>query len=611
MKHLAHSILLTCREHPRRTAMRWQQDKHWQRLHYVELSDNLRRIAFGLRKLGVQAGDRVALLSANRPEWSLCDYALMSLRAISVPLFTSTSAAQIGKLVEDSGARMLLVAGEEPGRRALEVLDQGKLDYLIFLDSEPESLTPEQRARVRSLDELREQGILSEDDLLKELEAADTTELATIIYTSGTTGDPKGVMLQHGNFFPEIQAIRELFDINHREHSLCFLPLSHVFERAWTMLMHNHGACVTYLANPRDIADALPQVKPNVFCSVPRLFEKVHDVIHERLAAAPARKQRIFHWALAQGRLYHGLEGPADHSLRRRCSYGLANLLVLRRIRAALGGKKKVLAAGGAALAPHVSRFFHSAGLLIHQGYGLTETAPLVTCNTSRDHRHGSVGRPVPGVEVRVSSEGEILVKGPNVAAGYWNRPEESAATFRNGWFHTGDIGHIDSEGYLSITGRCKELIVTSGGKNVAPQLIEEALTRDRYIEQASAVGDGRQFIGALVVPTFSALEELAREQQWQFANQESLLRMPEVMEFYQQRIASACHDLADHEVVRRFALLPRQFSEVAGELTPTLKLRRHVISNRYQELIDSMYNQSCQILSDAKRGLDSARSRC
>ena len=221
-------------------------------------------------------------------------------------------------------------------------------------------------------------------------------------------------MLKHSNFFPEIHAIRELFSIDHRERSLCFLPLSHVFERAWTLLMHNHGSCVTYLANPRDIAEALPRVKPNVFCSVPRLFEKVHDVIHERMDAAPARKRRIFQWATAQGRMYHGLEGaPADRSLRRRITYRIADLLVLRRIRAALGGQKKVLAAGGAALAPHVSRFFHSAGLLIHQGYGLTETAPLVTCNTAADHRHGSVGRPVPGVEVRISTEGEILVKGP------------------------------------------------------------------------------------------------------------------------------------------------------------------------------------------------------
>lgn len=401
----------------------------------------------------------------------------------------------------------------------------------------------------------------------------------------------KGVMLSHGNFFHQIDAVNANFEVGPQDRSLCFLPLSHVYERTWSFFVFSRGAQNHYLGNPREVLQYLGDVRPTAMVSVPRLYEKIYGAVLDRVEKSAALRRRLFRWALDVGdrhaRARHGSRPPG---LGLRLAHRLADRLVLAKIREIVGGPKNFFSAGGAPLSKEIEEFFLAAGLLICQGYGLTETSPMVSYNTPRHFKFGTVGRPVPGCRVKIGDDGEILVKGPNVMQGYYNKPQATAAAVVDGWFHTGDVGLIDHDGFLVVTDRIKDLIITSGGKNISPQKIETALGRDYYIEQITTIGDRRKYVSALIVPAFDALEEYAREKGIGFASREELIRHPQIIAFYREHIQRQSSELAAFETVKAFTLLPREFTQDGGEMTATMKLRRGVIERSYAAKIDAMY---------------------
>ncbi|MFA7330739.1 MAG: long-chain fatty acid--CoA ligase [Candidatus Delongbacteria bacterium] len=591
---LAHSC--TC--FPDRPALRVKRDGQWRTWTYAQVAESVRVLAARFWQLGLRAGDRVGLWSPNCPEWTLCDLALTRLRALPVPLYASSGSAPAAEILRDAGVVCLLVGGARQVELARSL--PGELAGLrrVRLDTGPAG--PGETALAELLTAPRDPGELAAALAAVEAGLADLgpDDLCTLIYTSGTSGEPKGVMLSHDNLIHQFETVNHFYSIDETDRSLCFLPLSHVFERAWSGYILSRGAENVYVEDPLQVAELLKEVRPTTLCSVPRLYEKIRQAVLDKAAHAPRHKCALFQWSmrvgLAAGRLeLTGRPLPLGLAWRRR----LADRLVLGKLRDAVGGPKKLLVSGGAALDSEVEGFFLAAGLPISQGYGLTETSPIVTCNRPGEMRPGSVGRPVPGCEIRLDpASGEILVRGRNVCHGYWNRPGATALAFDEGWFRTGDVGGLDPDGYLSITDRIKDLIITSQGKNIAPQRIEGLLARDAYIEQAAAVGDGRKCVTALVVPVFERLEAFAREHGLRWETREHLLKLPEVLDLLRRRIEEQTRELSRHEMVKRFALLPELFSEAAGEITPTLKLRRQVIQTRYRELIDSMY----QALDDA-----------
>lgn len=589
IRHLGLMILDSCERGGQAVAARCQRDDVWQEYTFADFGRLVRQIAAGLREEAVGVGDRVAIFSQNRPEWALADFAAQLLRAVSVPVYATNTAAQLRYILEDSEARVLFVGGA--GQQVVvreAVADMATppavvtfeapiptLEGARSLEAFCSSLTPLDAAAVRT-----------------ELATANPDEVATIIYTSGTTGEPKGVRLTHANFSHQAAAVAAAFEVGPEDRSLCFLPLSHVYERSWSYFVWAVGAQSTYLEDPRQVVETMQQVRPTVMVSVPRLYEKIYGTVFDRLEQAPPLRRKLFGWAVevgfaANSRRFRGLRCGPWLALR----HALADRLVLAKIREVVGGPKNFFSAGGAPLAREIEEFFLAAGLLVCQGYGLTETSPMVSYNTPKAFRFGTVGRPVPGCEVRIADDGEIQVRGPNVMAGYHNKPDATDEAFVDGWFRTGDVGEIDPDGYLRITDRIKDLIITAGGKNVAPQAIEMAVGKDHFIEQVAVVGDRRPYLVALVVPTMPALEEWARRQGLNWKDHGELLARPEVEALYRTRIDGESRDLAQFERIKRFALLSEPFTQESGEITPTLKLRRKQIAERRVADIEALYS--------------------
>jgi len=576
--------------HAARPAQRIQRQGKWQSWTYAQFHERWHRLAAAMHGLGIRPGDRVGIWSPNRPEWTLMDTALMRLRALPVPVYTSSTAAQAAEVFEDAGASWLAVGGARQVELARSVVESLGLRGLLLLDEDATALPGEVRLQDLLAAPAREEDVQAVARGVEEILPQDTV---TLIYTSGTTGEPKGVMLSHANLLHQCATVDRFFDVGPEDRSLSFLPLGHIFERVWSAYLLTRGAEIVSVEEMPQVPAMLREVRPTVMVSVPRLFEKIRQTVLDRVSTAPPMRQWLFHFAMRAG-MEMGRSRLAGQSptLGLRLRHALADRLVLGKLRAAVGGDKRLLVSGGAALDREVEDFFLAAGLPICQGYGLTETSPIVTCNRPAEYKAGTVGRAVPGCEIRMDdATGEILVRGRNVFQGYWNRPGATALAFEGEWFRTGDVGVLDGDGYLCITDRIKDLIVTSQGKNIAPQRIEALLSRDLYIEQAAAVGDGRKCITALIVPVFDRLELFAREHGLHFESREHLLTLPEIVELVRRRVEAQSQELARHEMVRRFTLLPELFSEAAGEITPTLKLRRRVIQNRYQELIDRMYH--------------------
>ncbi|MDO9693194.1 MAG: long-chain fatty acid--CoA ligase [Candidatus Latescibacteria bacterium] len=586
MQNLALDIRDRARGRGARVAMRHKSDGRWLEITYAELDATVERIAAGLVRLGVTPGDRVALYAPNMPAWTLCDLAVLSVGAVTVPVYATSTAEQLAAIVEDSGARVLVAGTPQEAVTAAGVA-AGRT--LILCEGEAPAQAPGAIALATLAAAAIEPGTAAE--LRRREAAASDDDLASIIYTSGTTGDPKGVLLTHANFRCQFASLDRRFELGPDDHSLCFLPLSHVYERAWSYYVYFKGARNSFVADPKQVVAYLAEVRPTAMVSAPRLYEKVHTAVHEKIARAPRLRRTLFHWAVRTGGAYQAADRGRRAGPGLKLRHAVADRLVLRKIRDLMGGPKSVLSAGGAPLSSDIENFFLAAGLLICQGYGLTETAPMITCNAPGAWRFGTVGKPIDGVEVRIADDGEILVRGPNVTAGYHNRPAETAAALRDGWLHTGDIGHLDADGYLVVTDRIKDLIVTSTGKKVAPQRIEMLVGGDHFIDQLAVVGDRRQYVSALVVPAFEALKAWALEKRIAFRDHEDLIGKPEVVQLMEERIRSRSQQLAPFETIRKFTLLARQFTQQTGEITPTLKVRRKVIAEKYRHLIDRMYN--------------------
>ena len=566
----------------------------WQAISSSELRAAVEELSMGLRSLAVAPGDRVAILCENRPEWAYADLATLCAGAVVAPIYATLTPSQILYLLNDSGAKVLFVSSPEQAAKVAEIRAQARqLETIIQIDGSPAE-------GVLSLADVQQRGReeLDRDPRAVRSRAAEVRagDLATLIYTSGTTGDPKGVMLLHSNLVSNVLASHKVLpDLGPGDTALSFLPLCHVFERmGGYYLMLKAGATIAYAESVEKVPDNMRELGPTVMLSVPRLYEKMYARVLEKVAGDPPLRQRIFHWAFDVGRevFRRRVAGTRPGALL-RLRHALADRLVFAKIRARTGGRLRLFVSGGAPLAREIAEFFGAAGLLIIEGYGLTETSPVIAVNRPWKLRPGSVGLPIESVEVRVASDGEILTRGPHVMRGYYNRPEATAEAIEpDGWFHTGDVGVVDPDGFLTITDRKKDILVTSGGKKIAPQPIENRLKANPFFAEIVMIGDKRNYAAALVIPNFETLERWAQSARLAFASRDELVAAPEVARQYHQLIADLTADLAHFEKIKRIAVLPREFSLEGGELTPTLKVKRRVVEQKYKDVIERMYGE-------------------
>ncbi len=589
-QHLADMFFQSARTYANETAVRVQIDGQRQSHSYREMGNTIRQIARALLSLGVQPGDRIGIFSQNRPEWTWVDFAILSIRAISVPIYATNTKHQAAYIIDDVEMAIIFTGDQENYDKIQAIKDSSpSLKHVIAFDEK----TAISGSEAQHFSQFLASGgdKTSDSEIDSRLAQAASDELATIIYTSGTTGEPKGVMLTHGNIFHQFAAMDGQFHVGPGDRSLCFLPLSHVYERTWSFYIFQCGAENNYLVNPKEVIAAMSEVRPTVMVSVPRLYEKIYAAAIHGLEQGSPVKKKLFNWAIDVGRRYQYQlkdQGAAGGLLS--LQHQLADKLVLSKVRAVVGGPKNFFSAGGAPLSKDIEEFFFAVGLLVCEGYGLTETSPMVTFNTPKAFKFGTVGKPIPGCQVKIADDGEILVKSPSVTQGYYNKPEATAEAFRSGWFHTGDVGEFDEEGFLVITDRIKDLIITSGGKNVAPQKIETVYAKDHFIEQFIVIGDRFKFISALLVPNFVALEAYAQQQGIAYYSREELVGNDEIYAFYKERIDGRSQELANYERVKIFTLLSTPFAQETGELTPTQKMKRKVISERYAAQIAAMY---------------------
>jgi len=554
----------------------------------AELVDRVRRTARALEKLGVGPGDRVALMAENGPHWPTVDFAALCRGAASVPIYPTLLPEQAAYIVADSGAKVVVVQTAEQlaGLREhrAEIPDVQKL---VLIDGEPGG------DDATTLDALLATGDDADAAAFEEhARRARPDDLASLVYTSGTTGQPKGVMLTHGNFVSNICTAMGLVDFRADQTSLSFLPLAHVFERMIDYCYFYKGVSIAYAESVQTVPQNILEVRPHVFVSVPRVYEKFQARVQDTIAAAPPVRQKLFHWAVGVGReaLPWTLKGEQPSGLL-GLQHALANALVFRKLKERLGGRFEYAVSGGAPLAPDLAEFFWSVGIEIYEGYGLTETSPVISVNAPGITKLGTVGKPIPGIEVEIAEDGEILTRGPHVMKGYFGKPEATAEVIdEDGWLHTGDIGEIDADGYLRITDRKKEIIVNAYGKNVAPAPIENALKSSRYVSQAVVLGDRRKFLAALLVPDFEALATWARGQGIAAGGAEELIEDHRVRELLAGEVAEVNEDLASYERIVAWELLPAEFTLEGGELTPTQKVKRRVIDDKYGDEIERMY---------------------
>ena len=587
-----------------RETLQYKRGAAWVSLQARELFRQVVWMARGLERLGIGPGDRVALLSENRPEWAIADFAILGRGAVTVPLYPTLPAASCEYILQDSGARAIVVSNTvqlEKIRSAWDRLPQ--LRFAVAMEGVPVNVAP---FRPFS-DDAGEKRLLAWRDLVGDAELASAErarfegvartvrpeDLASIIYTSGTTGTPKGVMLTHANIVSNVLAVSADL-LQPDDLALSFLPLSHIYERMVDYTYLYNGVPIAYAESIEAVPQTLLEVRPTVVCAVPRFFEKMHTRVMDSLRQAPAPRRWLFWWAVGVGRemlrcRVHEQRLPTGLALR----HALAERLVFRRLRARLGGRIRFFLSGGAPLAPELSEFFNAAGVEVCEGYGLTETSPVIATNLPSRNRPGTVGRCVPGVEVRIAGDGEILVQGPNVMKGYYNQPEETTQVLQDGWFHTGDIGELTSEGDLRITDRKKDLLKTAGGKYVAPQPIENRLRASPYLLNAVLVGDRRPYVVALLVPDFDRLAELARQRGLPGGSPTEMAHNEQVCVLLQQQVDAVNAELAPFEQIKRFALLERDFSIECGELTPTMKVRRRVVEQQYRAAVESLYGET------------------
>jgi len=556
------------------------------------VGERVRRLALGLQELGIQPGERVAIFSENRPEWAIADFACLTALLTDVPLYPNLPPDQAAYILNDSGAVAIFVSDAAQAAKIAEV--RGKctqLRHVITFAAEPHAGTDhtiaEVEARGAAVDDEERRARYRQYAL-----AVKPDDLATLIYTSGTTGEPKGVMLTHDNLYSNVMLAAVQIPFAGKDVCLSFLPLSHIFERmAGHYLMFQVGCSIAYAESMDTVPIDMQTVRPTIVLSVPRLYEKMYARVLENALSGGAVKKRIFFWARAVAERWADvkLAGGTPRGLL-ALQYRIAQRLVFSKLQQRTGGRLRYFVSGGAPLAPEINKFFYAAGLVILEGYGLTETSPVIAVNTPSQFRIGTVGKPVYGVEVMIASDGEILTRGPHVMKGYYNKPEATReAIDGDGWFHTGDIGEL-RDGFLAITDRKKDIIVTAGGKKIAPQPIENALKTNKYISQAVVIGDKRKFPVVLVVPNWEQLEKWARIKNLLWTERAQLLEMPIVHAKIEKEVAGKLVGLAKFETPKKVAVLEHDFSIDSGELTPTLKVKRRVIDKTYRDVIDRLY---------------------
>jgi long-chain acyl-CoA synthetase len=569
----------------RERAVLWQDSSnHWHPISSNELLARVHYLASVFHSWGIAKGDRIALLAENRWEWAVVDFATLVLGAVDVPIYPTLTADQIALLLIDSGARVAVVSTEAQYKKVASIRGRTQLEHIIVMDElEDDGAIP--------LSSLLQTTAPTPADMQQWLRSFQVKpeDLATLIYTSGTTGEPKGVMLTHGNIASNLNHSTPTFAWNTNSSCISFLPLSHITARHLDYALFCKGATLAYCGNFDKLPAALTAIQPTVFVAVPRVYEKIREVVERRAGSKPTVK-KLFTWALATGRRHREevLLGKTPSSLRWR----LADRLVFKKVKQAFGGNVRDFLAGGAPLGLETSGWFADVGIRIFEGYGLTETSPVLALNNAQNHRMGSVGKPIESVECRIAPDGEVLVRGPFVFAGYWHKPEATREVMEtDGWFHTGDIGRLDGDGFLYITDRKKELLKTSGGKMIAPQPIESKLNNSPLVACAAVVGDRHKFLSALIAPAFPALEDLARQRGIAFASRTELVSDPRVQAEYQALVDQTNESLANFETIKRFHLVTEEWSMDSGEFTPTMKLKRRVVTERYAQQIDAIYH--------------------
>ena len=591
---IPHFCFESWRRHNKADALSHKVKDVWENFSGEAVIERIKRIALGLAELGVKAGDRVAIISENRPEWSFTDLAILSLRAVNVPIYTTQAVEQIRYILEDSGAKILCISGKKIFKHAEEaVLSVERLEKLIFFDADA---VPENSNKALTLAEVEKRGAELEKSDLRSFEdnfsKIAANDLATIIYTSGTTGEPKGVLLTHENFTSTVVAVSKGLPIKPSDRSLAVLPLSHIFERTVFYVLCANGVSIHYCASFDQLATFLSEVRPTIMTAVPRLFEQVYHKIVKKGKAAGGWKTSMFDWALEVGQDYWNAKDKRESvSPILAAKHSIASRLVFSKWREGVGGSIRFFVSGGAPLSKKLTNAFWAAGIPILQGYGMTEAC--VTCvNRPDDNKVGSIGTPLEGIEMKIAeSDGEILIRGRNVMRGYLNKPEETAQVIdEQGFYHTGDVGYEDADGHFFITDRKKDLFKLSNGKYVAPQQVESLLKQSPLVSQAVAVGAGRKQVGALIVPDWETLKQTLKEEGiGAKGSREELCENPYVIKRVQRDAGEFTREMNDYERVKKVYLLPREFSIDKGEMTPTLKIKRGVIDEKYEEAIDEI----------------------
>lgn len=561
---------------------------------HTEVAERVRHAARGLSSLGVRRGDRVAILSENRPEWAIADFACLTIGLTDVPIYPTLPGDQVAYILKDSGAVAIFVSNKAQAEKIREISSQlPALKTVIGFDEIP-------RLTNMSMAELEKRGTQGEnrESIATYREDALTVkpdDLATIIYTSGTTGEPKGVMLSHDNIYSNVEGTRTAIPFDGRDVALSFLPLSHIFERmGGHYLMFATGTSIAYAESIDTVPINMQEARPTIVLSVPRLYEKMYARILETALTGGFLKKRIFFWARAVAERWANekLAGKEPGALVAK-QYAIAQKLVFSKLKARTGGRLRYFVSGGAPLSPDINKFFFAAGLEILEGYGLTETSPVIAVNTPENFRIGTVGKAIDGVEIRIAPDGEILTRGPHVMKGYYNKPEATRETIDpDGWFYTGDIGVLE-DGFLAITDRKKDIIVTAGGKNIAPQPLENKVKTNKYVAQAVMLGDKRKFPSMLIVPNFDQLEKWAMKRNIIWTDRAQLLRMPTIQAKIEKEVAKELEGAAHFETPKKIGLLEHDFSIESGELTPTQKVKRRTIDKHYKALIDSLYEEA------------------
>jgi long-chain acyl-CoA synthetase len=592
VKTLSQLFLNTVKTHIKDDLMLYKKESKYTPISTGEFEAKVKHLCLGLKELGLGAGDKMIILSENRPEWVISDLANLSLGGVTVPIYTTLVPEQVKYIIDDSDAKIVVCSNPELWKLVEAVKSQlTKVTHFISFDAgAPEwALSLEQVLEKGKQSDQKNTGLF--EKIASEVKPSD---LATIIYTSGTTGLPKGVMLTHHNFVSNVKATAPLLPFSDKDTGMSLLPLSHSFERMVTYCYLYKGCSIGYAEGFDTVAQNFLELRPHMMAVAPRVLEKFYARVIDNVLASSALKRKIFYWALNVGRKY------AQRKLQKQPVSGMLNFkrkiahkLVFSKIIAKTGGRIRFFASGAAPLSKDIGEFFYAMGLVIMEGYGLTETSPVISVNTFDSLKFGTVGPPIPGVEVKIAEDGEIFAKGPNIMKGYYKKEEETKEVFDGDWFMTGDIGHIDENGHLVITDRKKDLIVTAGGKNVAPQPIENLLRTNPYIENALTIGDKRKFISALVVPNFEKIQEFAASHDISFESLSDLVKDEKVLDFMEAEVDRATPNLASYEKVKKISLLDRDFEIDKGEMTPTYKIKRNIVEEKYKGIIDAMYKES------------------